>query len=258
MGLPRTIPSGGAGLDTFSEKAAPRPAAQQKPDRRQATDVTTPKSTPREAPRKQNSTSKSAQKSSERSNPRKYEPEVLPSPTDESEELSEFQEFQRWKRMKEKAVGQGEAPVSKKKSQPRQAEGYVNDAFNVGNSVDSVTDSQTELVTKIDPKTGLAYYAIPKTKMGGDGRPVLEIDINIDDLNGEAEAFMAHLRVAPSKKEREEILRKKAELAKEQKEAKAIADQELESKYGSLEQEVDPFNEKSTKKRGFFNKKAKE
>lgn len=247
MGLPRSIPSGGAGLDTFSEKPAPqasRPASNSKPSNAAAKGVK-PKSTGA-TQRTQKGHAKAPIKASSKKAPQEQAPPV------DSEVLSEFEEFQRWKQMKE--AGATQQPTSSKKSQVTptksvQEEVFVDDAF-------ESTDNESTLKTKIDPKTGIPYYEIPKTKMGSDGKPILEIDIDIYDLNGEAEAFMAHLRIPPSKEEREALLAQRAEIAKQQRKEKEENDKELEAKYGSLEQEVDPFNEKSLKKRGLFKKKS--
>lgn len=251
MGLPRSIPSGGAGLDTFSE--GPTPQASRPDFERKPLGEANPRkpATPRPTQRSPAKTVKAT--------PKKAAPEeALPA---ESDELSEFLEFQRWKKMKEAGGSQTAEPAkkssvtsSKKKAQskpvePVQDEGFVDDAF------ETVGD-ESSLKTKVDPKTGIPYYEIPKTKMGSDGKPLLEIDIDIYDLNGEAEAFMAHLRVPPSKEEREALLAKRAEMAKQQRLEKEENDKELENKYGSLEQEVDPFNENAPKKRGIFKKKS--
>lgn len=247
MGLPRSIPSGGAGLDTFSEKPAPqasRPTSNKKPTDA-APKVAKPKSTGA-TQRTQQASEKAPVKATPKKAPQK---QSLPA---ESEVLSEFEEFQRWKQMKEAGAKQPATPSKKsqaKSTSSVQDEGFVDDAF-------ETVEDESVLKTKIDPKTGLAYYEIPKTKMGSDGRPVLEVDIDIYDLNGEAEAFMSHLRIPPSKEEREALLAKRAEMAKQQRLEKEENDKELEAKYGSLEQEVDPFNEKSLKKRGLFKKKS--
>ena len=119
------------------------------------------------------------------------------------------------------------------------------------------TGSSTDgLTRKVDRKTGVSYYEIPKTRMGDDGRPELAMDLNIDDLNGEAKNFLGHLQIAPSAEEREAILRKKAEFAESQRVKKAELLQELDAKEGVLEEpEADPFAEK-TKKRGLFGRKS--
>lgn len=247
MGLPRSIPSGGAGLDTFSEKPAPqasRPTSNKKPTA--APKVAKPKSTGA-TQRTQRAPEKAPVKATPKKAPRQEQP--LPA---ESEVLSEFEEFQRWKQMKEAGAKPQTAPSKKSQAKPVdpvQDESFVDDAF------ETVEDEST-LKTKVDPKTGIPYYEIPKTKMGSDGKPLLEIDIDIYNLNGEAEAFLGHLRIPPSKEEREALLAKRAEMAKQQRKEKEENDKELEAKYGSLEQEVDPFNEKSLKKRGLFKKKS--
>jgi hypothetical protein len=55
---------------------------------------------------------------------------------------------------------------------------------------------------KIDPKTGKKYRVLPKSEFDAEGNPILQIkDFNVDDLNSEADEFLAHLRVTPSKEE---------------------------------------------------------
>lgn len=69
----------------------------------------------------------------------------------------------------------------------------------------------------IDPKTGKKYRKLPKTVMGNDGRPLLQIeDFNLDDLTGEAEMFLAHLRVPPDKEEQKRLRELKIQQARKQ------------------------------------------
>lgn len=125
----------------------------------------------------------------------------------------------------------------------------------------------------LDPKTGKRYKALPSTpreaiaaykRTKGKGLSKSEMlafietseDFDIDDLNGTAETFMAHLRVPPSPEEREEILRKRAEMLQRQKAERAELDAELNDTEGTLEEpEADPFNENPPKKRGLFGRK---
>lgn len=66
-----------------------------------------------------------------------------------------------------------------------------------------------------DKKTGKIYKPLPKSKFVGKGAnaiPVLVIkDFNDLDLNGEANKFLAHLRVPPDKKEQEELRKLRAQ-----------------------------------------------
>lgn len=67
----------------------------------------------------------------------------------------------------------------------------------------------------VDSKTGKKYIPIPKSEYNAEGIPILQLeDFDADDMNSEAERFLAHLRVAPDKKEQarlreEKIARKK-------------------------------------------------
>jgi len=229
MGLPTSIPSGGDGLDRFSQ---PLP-----------------------------------------------EPEVVRELTAEERDRAEFEEFQRWKREKMQPAQNTlqEAP------QPQQGQRQTKSSIRRRNEQpsgrptanrppkvtepaltadeqhydvpveDSGSGSTAGLRRRVDSKTGRSYFEIPKTKMGTDGRPELAIDIDIDDLNGEAENFLAHLRVAPSREEREALLAEKAEMAREQREARAKIDEELNEKLGEIpEPEQDPFEENQKRKRGLF------
>lgn len=125
-----------------------------------------------------------------------------------------------------------------------------------------------------DPKTGKRYRLLATTpkeavaayrKTRGAGFTLGEMQalvavqegFDIDDLNGTAETFMAHLRVPPSPEEREEILRKKAEIAQRQRAERDSLNQELNEREGVLEEpESDPFKETPQKKRGLFGRKS--
>lgn len=64
----------------------------------------------------------------------------------------------------------------------------------------------------VDEETGITYRKLPKSEYDSNGNPVLQIqDFDADDLNAEAESFLGHLRVAPSK---EEILQLREERAR--------------------------------------------
>lgn len=237
MGLPTSIPSGGDGLDRFST-ALPDAELPQAPARRSAQPV--PTADPAQA---------------------------------------EFEEFQRWKREREATATQTPSPArtqqprtSPQPAQKRRSEVQLRQfVHNEPNQLSPEEEDSGQWA--VDPKTGKRYKtltATPKEALAaykrtkGGGFTIAEMqalvgvqeDFDIDDLNGTAETFMAHLRVPPSPEEREEILRKRAELVQKQKAERAALDEELNDKEGTLEEpESDPFNENPTKKRGLFGRK---
>lgn len=240
MGLPTSIPSGGDGLDRFSsEPSHAEPQNTAKP--RVAT--TQPKAV---------SEADTAQ--------------------------AEFEEFQRWKREREARIPEAASPgvtqqprTSPRPTETKRSEARLQPVHSDYSELPIEEEDTTEWA--LDPKTGKRYKALPSTpkeaiaaykKTRGAGLSKSEMmafiqtqdDFNIDDLNGTAETFMAHLRVPPSAEEREEILRKRAELIQKQKAERAALDEELNDKEGTLEEpEADPFNENPTKKRGLFGRK---
>lgn len=236
MGLPTSIPSGGDGLDRFS---APLPDAGQ------------PK-----APARQ----------------------VAPAAPAVDPAQAEFEEFQRWKREREAMASQAASPArtqqprtSPQPTRTRRSDAQLQQPVHSGYSEDFAEDEDGEWA--LDPKTGKRYKALPSTpreaiaaykRTKGKGLSKSEMlafietseDFDIDDLNGTAETFMAHLRVPPSPEEREEILRKRAEMLQRQKAERAELDAELNDTEGTLEEpEADPFNENPPKKRGLFGRK---
>jgi len=139
---------------------------------------------------------------------------------------------------------------------------------------ESVGDEVLDGDWAIDPATGKRYKRLPQASREairaykgtkGAGFTLDEMkrfvgfqeNFDIDDLNGTAELFMPpRLRTPPSKEEQEAILRRKAELAEEQRAKRAEMDQELNAKEGILEEpEVDPFAENQKAKRGLFGRK---
>lgn len=57
-----------------------------------------------------------------------------------------------------------------------------------------------------DRKTGVLHKYIPKTEMDEDNMPVLHLDdLDLDDLTGEAEKYLAHLRVPPDREEQKRL-----------------------------------------------------
>lgn len=243
MGLPTNIPSGGDGLDRFSNPSPMDDLSSPLPDVE----------------------------------------EGLPLIEEDSvEELSEFELFQKWKQEQQSTNSNGatKAPKQSKRSSQHASKNNRSDATTATTARQAKTkepEVATEVDTDdgwaIDSRTGKRYKplmatpkevlaAYKKTKGAGFDRKqamaMIEVqdDFSIDDLNGSAETFMAHLRVPPSKEEREELIRMKSEMAKKQKEAKALADAELNAKEGSIpEPEVDPFNENKNQKRGLFGRK---
>lgn len=68
---------------------------------------------------------------------------------------------------------------------------------------------------KTDPKTGKSYKVIPKSEYDSEGNPILHLDdLNLDDLNGEANKYLAHLRVPPDRDEMEKLRAEKMARAK--------------------------------------------
>lgn len=68
----------------------------------------------------------------------------------------------------------------------------------------------------IDPKTGVKYKTIPKSVFEGKGKnaiPVLAIeDFDVDDMTGEAETYLGHLRIPPNKEEQEKLKQLRAQM----------------------------------------------
>ncbi len=83
----------------------------------------------------------------------------------------------------------------------------------------SATKNDEETGWKVDPTTGKRYKVLPKTEMGADNRPVLHLtDLDLEDLTGEAEKYLAHLRVPPDPEERARLLAEKKRLMQVQNE----------------------------------------
>lgn len=206
-------------------------------------------------------------------------PAPLPEPAVDPR-MAEFKEFQRWK--KEQGAGAPQQQPTTRTRTPRTSPAPQRSRASNGIVEDTALplDQHSEEPLSdgerwsTDPKTGKRYKSLATTpkealaaykKTNGKGLSLSEIrslvgieeDFDIDDLNGTAETFMAHLRVPPSAAEREEILRKKAELAKQQRAERAELNQELDEKEGRIEEpESDPFSETTTKKRSIFSRKS--
>lgn len=68
---------------------------------------------------------------------------------------------------------------------------------------------------RVDEKTGKRYKKLSKVKFDAEGTPLLQNeDFDLDDLNSEADKFLAHLRVAPDKNEMMKLRAEKAAKAK--------------------------------------------
>jgi len=233
MGLPTSIPSGGDGRDTFSSPQAKNPRPQNQAPSASADGV----------PRR-----------------RQARPESR-SAAQSSETLSEFEEFKRWKAQKRREAQRASEPEKTALPSTREP------SFERDETVDEIKDGA---LWRTDPKTGKRYkvlMATPKEALVAYRRnkgalPIEQLmklievdeDFAIDDLNGTAEKFMAHLRVPPSPEEKEALIRKKQQMAKAQEQERAALDQELEEKFGSLEPEKDPFGDEPKPKRGFLSK----
>lgn len=72
----------------------------------------------------------------------------------------------------------------------------------------------------IDEKTGVKYKTIPKSVYKGKGKnaiPVLAIeDFDADNMTGEAETYLSHLRIPPDKEEQERLKQLRAQLRRRQ------------------------------------------
>lgn len=269
MGLPTSIPSGGDGLDRFSKPAAPRatrpatpaqPAAS--PQRPQSQDRPAQRRPPQDVPKQQ-------REPRPKSDPvPRVAPVKAPVAPGAADLDPDYAAFLSWKASQEarKAYPQETvaAPRSAEAPQPVQTDKLPDEP---------VADAPADGNWVTDPKTGERYQQLPQASREairaykgtkGAGFTLDEMkrfvgiqqDFDIDDLNGTAQTFMAHLRVPPSKEEQEAILRRKAELAEEQRRKRAEMDQELNAKEGILEEpEEDPFVENQKAKRGLFGRK---
>jgi hypothetical protein len=86
----------------------------------------------------------------------------------------------------------------------------------------------------IDPKTGAKYKMIPKSVYKGKGKnaiPELAIeDFDVDDMTGEAETYLSHLRIPPDKEEQEKLKQLRAQMRRNSEASYAEANKdELEA-----------------------------
>lgn len=101
----------------------------------------------------------------------------------------------------------------------------------------------------IDEKTGKRYKKIPKSIYNGKGKnaiPVLMIeDFDADDMTGEAETYLSHLRVPPDKEEQEKLKQLRAQLRKRSDASYAEANKdELEQ----VDEPIEPAVKENPKK----------
>ena len=105
----------------------------------------------------------------------------------------------------------------------------------------------------IDKRTGKKYKTIPKSVYEGKGKnavPVLMIeDFDADNMTGEAETYLSHLRVPPDKEEQERLKQLRAQMRKRSDASYAEANKD------ELEATVEPV-EKETPKKSFAQKLA--
>ena len=114
-------------------------------------------------------------------------------------------------------------------------------------SQSSTRDSEG-LETRVDSKTGKSYSVIPKVRLDESGTPIRGTGLNADDLQAEADRFLAPLRVPVDKNEQKAIAAERERLAKEQARERADYLAQVESKHGKIEEPTEIVAEK----RGFF------
>lgn len=111
-------------------------------------------------------------------------------------------------------------------------------------------NSELEEGWAIDEKTGKKYKMIPKSVYKGKGKnaiPLLMIeDFDADDMTGEAETYLSHLRVPPDKEEQERLKQLKAQMRKRSDASYAEANKdELENVDADFEPTVKEESKKS-------------
>lgn len=113
----------------------------------------------------------------------------------------------------------------------------------------------------IDPKTGVKYKKIPKSVFEGKGKnaiPVLAIeDFDVDDMSGEAETYLGHLRVPPNKEEQEKLKQLRAQMRRRSDASYAEANKDELEKADEIEPEfVAPKVKPKEQKKSFAQKLA--
>lgn len=198
------------------------------------------------------------------------EPEEL---TQDEIDYREFQEWKQKNRVKSEAKEQAQRNSEKKArgstSTPNRARPSKNSNTK---DIEKPTDQNLD-GWEVDPKTGKRYKtlaptskeaiaAYKKTKGAGltlqQAMAIIDVEegFEVDNLNGLAETFLPHLRVPPSKEEQEELIRKRKEMAERQKRDRAALYAEIEEKLGPVpEPKANPFEEEKPKKRGLFGRK---
>lgn len=114
-------------------------------------------------------------------------------------------------------------------------------------SQSSARDSKG-LETRVDPKTGKSYSVIPKVRLDESGTQIRGTELNADDLQGEADRFLAPLRVPMDKNEQKAIAAERERRAKEQARERADYLAQVENKHGKIEEPTEIVAEKL----GFF------
>jgi hypothetical protein len=113
-------------------------------------------------------------------------------------------------------------------------------------------DDELEEGWAIDEKTGAKYKTIPKSVYQGKGKnavPLLMIEeFDVDNMTGEAETYLSHLRIPPNKQEQAELLRLRAELRKRSDASYEAANRD------EIEKPQEEPEEKSASKVSFFQK----
>lgn len=104
------------------------------------------------------------------------------------------------------------------------------------------------LEVRVDSKTGKSYSVIPRVRLDESGTPIRGTGLNADDLQAEADRFLAPLRVPVDKNEQKAIAAERERLAKEQARERADYLAQVESKHGKIEEPTEIVAEK----RGFF------
>jgi hypothetical protein len=102
----------------------------------------------------------------------------------------------------------------------------------------------------IDEKTGVKYKTIPKSVYKGKGKnaiPLLAIeDFDADNMTGEAETYLSHLRIPPDKEEQERLKQLRIQLRRQSDASYAKANKdELEKSSEAVEEITEEQPKKS-------------
>jgi hypothetical protein len=111
----------------------------------------------------------------------------------------------------------------------------------------------------IDEKTGKKYKTIPKSVYKGKGKnaiPVLMIeDFDADNMTGEAETYLSHLRVPPDKDEQERLKQLRAQMRKRSDASYAEANKDELEKTNEADELFMPDKSKADKSKKSFAQK---